>query len=112
MRLKKSIIILAVLFVLFAAVSPALAQSLLFQVTREEVDLYINEDGSATVSYLYVFANEPSGAVIDFVDVGVPNYNYSLSNVEASINDQPVDTIEESPYVKPGVAIGLGSRAI
>ena len=112
MRFKKSIVILAVLLVLLAAAAPAIAQSLFFQVEREEVDIYINEDGSATVTYLYVFANQPSGALIDFVDIGVPNYNYNLSNVEASINDQPVDTIEESPYVKPGVAIGLGSRAI
>jgi hypothetical protein len=112
MHRKRILIILTVLVILLIGTSPALAANLYFQVEREEVNLFINDDGTATVTYLYVFVNTPSGAPIDFVDIGVPTSSYSLSNVSATIDDQPVATIEESPYVTPGVAVGLGSAAI
>ncbi len=109
---KRSLLILAVFLVLLISAGPAAAQNLYFNVEREEADLYMNVDGMATVTYIYVFNNEPSGATIDIVDIGIPTYNYSMSNVSATIDDQPVRSIESSPYVKPGVAIDLGSRAI
>jgi len=103
---------LAILLILFSAAAPVSAQNLSFQVEREEVTLFIEADGSATVSYLYEFVNDPSGAPIDYIDIGLPTFSYSLNHVSADINGQPVSSIEESPYVKPGVAVGLGSRAI
>lgn len=104
--------ILLVLVVLLAAAAPVLAQNLKFSVEREEVNLIVNDDGTVTITYLYTFVNSAGGSPIDYVDVGVPTTSYSLSSVQAQIDGQPVASIEESPYVKPGVAIGLGSRTI
>ena len=73
-RLLTSFIIL---FSMFLWVSGAAAQSSYsFQMNRENVDVYWNSDGSETIDYLFSFINDPSGHVIDFVDVGMPNGNY------------------------------------
>jgi len=90
----------------------ALAQNYSFSVPEAVVDVYWNEDGTSSIVYLLTFVNDTSASPIDYVDVGVPNENYRLSNVSAEVNGQSVFDISESPYVKPGVAIGLGSSMI
>ena len=91
---------------------PVLAQSLRFSVPTSTADVYVNEDGTVTVDYLYVFNNQQGYDPIDAVDVGVPTNSYDLNSVSATINGQPVSSIETSPYVDPGVAINLASSAI
>jgi hypothetical protein len=44
--------------------------------------------------------------------VGVPNSNYDMNSVVAYANAVEVTDIESSPYVQPGVAVGLGSQSI
>lgn len=109
---KRLAIILAVLVIILASAAPVFAQTYLFQVERVEATLYIQEDGTAVVTYVYVFVNDPTADAIDFVDVGLPTYAYSLDHVQAEIDGQPITDIEESPYVSPGIALGLGGRAI
>ena len=109
---KRIVAVLALLLWILAGAYPVFAQTYLFEVESEVVNLYIEADGTATVTYEYVFVNDASADPIDFVDVGLPTHGYSLRNVSAQIDGQPVQSIEESPYVQPGVAIGLGSRAI
>ncbi|MBI4927243.1 MAG: hypothetical protein HY835_05715 [Anaerolineae bacterium] len=106
------LVILTISLFCLSTVSPVSAQTYLFNTDREEVVVTVNEDGTVTVSYLYVFRNDPSADPMEYVDVGVPTNAYSLSNVSADLDGVPVSSIEESPYVQPGVAIGLGSRAI
>jgi hypothetical protein len=90
----------------------AFAQTYSFSLPEATVHVYWNEDGTSSIVYLLNFVNDTSASPIDYVDVGVPNANYSLSNVSAEVNGQPVFDIAESPYVKPGIAIGLGSSMI
>ncbi len=104
--------ILAVFMLLTVGVQPVFAQNYLFEVERSEAVITIDEQGKATVEYIYEFVNTPGGAAIDFVDVGMPTKDYSLSNVTATIDGKPISDIEASPYVSPGIALGLGSNAI
>jgi hypothetical protein len=90
----------------------AYAQTYLFQVDSLDVSVYGNTDGTSSIDYQIVFTNSTSADPIDFVDIGVPNDSYSLSNVSAEVDGSPISDIQSSQYVKPGVALGLGSRAI
>jgi len=91
---------------------PVFAQTYLFWVDQSSADLYINEDGTVSVEYTYLFRNDPSADPIDAVDVGVPTSDYDLSSVTGSVNGQPVTDIGESPYVKPGIALNLKGLSI
>ena len=104
-------VLLVVLSVTF--LSPVvLAQNYSFNVTENRVHLYINADGTVDIVYDITFANDPSASPIDAVDVGMPNSTYDLSGIWASIDGVPLADISNSPYVKPGVAVELGSHAI
>jgi hypothetical protein len=113
---KKSVTIWAVILVAIlglAALGPAaLAQDYRFNLQQNHVDLYINQDGTVQIVYDLTFANDPGAPPIDVVDIGMPNNTYSLSQVKASIGGTTLTDISNSPYVKPGIAVGFGSRAI
>jgi hypothetical protein len=109
-RRASLLLLLAVL--LLALPGSAWAQNYSFQMTRQTVDLFMNADGTVDIDFEFEFANNQGGAPIDFVDVGFPNDSYSLSNVSAEVNGQRVATLETSPYVDSGVAVGLGPNAI
>ena len=100
------------LVLLLAFPISALAQTYYFSLDQEIVHVFWEEDGTQTLDYVFVFSNSPSASPIDFVDVGFPNDNYSLSNVSAEVDGHPILNIENSPYVSSGVALGLGSNAI
>jgi hypothetical protein len=107
-------LLLLSLLVLLASL-PAAAQSLSFQVPKQTVDAYWNSDGTLSLDYTIIFNNNPSGAVIDFVDLGLPNSSYSDSNITASVNGNPVTDISSSGFQGKGccgVAIGLGQYSI
>lgn len=104
---------LFIAFLLLALIStPVLAQDYYFEVPSATVDVFINADGSASIEYVYQFRNSSSGHIIDYIDLGLPNSNYRLSNVTANINGIPLHDIQNSEYVNPGIAVGLGSHSI
>lgn len=93
----------------------ASAQSLLFELPSVEADYFINPDGTASVIYVFRFNNSPFGAVIDYIDVGLPNPNFVDSSISAQINGIPVTSISRSDFQgkgNAGVALYLGSNAI
>ena len=112
---RRLISILLIFTILFLISSPATAQSYLFQLPTETVDAYWNSDGTLTLDYTLVFINDPSGHIIDYVDLGLPNSNYSDSNITASVNGNQVYDISTSGFQgqgSEGVAIGLGQYSI
>lgn len=110
----KRILWLMALLMVLAGLTAGVAsgQTYSFSLDAESVDIYWQADGSATVAYQLTFSNDSFADPIDFVDVGVPTDCYSISNVSASIQGRPLSDISSSPYVTPGVAIGLGADAI
>jgi hypothetical protein len=115
LMIRRTFSFLIVFTILFLVSSPVTAQSYSFQLTKENVDAYWNSDGNLSLVYNFVFANNPSGHIIDYVDLGLPNSNYSESDITASVNGNPVYDISSSGYQGKGccgVAIGLGQYAI
>ncbi|MCK4692608.1 MAG: hypothetical protein KAT23_03200, partial [Anaerolineales bacterium] len=105
-------ILLTVSFLLVLTTIPVLAQTYYFSVDEEIVDVYWESDGSVRIEYILVLTNDPSASPIDFIDFGLPNYNYDLSSVYGWINDQPIQHVGKSEYVSPGIELGLQSNAI
>lgn len=112
MKKAKFLSILLVLFSLLTIIQPVFAQDYYFEVPEVQVDLYLETDGTLTIEYYYLFKNAAGGHAIDFVDIGMPgNSQYSLGDISAWVDNQPITNIEDSPYVD-GVALGLGSNTI
>ncbi|HSB91326.1 MAG TPA: hypothetical protein VLD63_15025 [Anaerolineales bacterium] len=111
MKRRALLVVLTALALVLGAV-PAFAQTYSFQLPQEVVDVFIQADGTYRVVYAFTFLNDAGADPLDFVDVGVPTDDYDLSSVAATVDGQPVSDISQSPYVKPGVAVGLGARSI
>ena len=110
-RLKYPLLFLVgILLVVF--VLPVRAQTYYFSVDEEYVQVYWESDGSIRIEYIMVFTNDRSASPIDFIDIGMPNYEYDLSSIYGWINDQPIAHIANSEYVHPGLEFGLQSNAI
>jgi len=109
---RRSLLALLTALVLFLGAVPAYAQSYSFQLEQEVVDVFLQSDGTYRLVYSFLFANDPGVSPIDYVDVGLPTEDYDLGSVRASVDGQPLSDIAPSPYVKPGVAVGLGSQSI
>jgi hypothetical protein len=93
-------------------VAPVGAQQYAFSVDKNISHVYINKDGSVDVEYWLTFTCQLGAHAIDIVDIGMPNEDYSLSSVKADIGGVQLTDIRPSEYVKPGVEIHLGSKAI
>ncbi|MCJ7716090.1 MAG: hypothetical protein MUO54_06180, partial [Anaerolineales bacterium] len=110
----KKTLAFSLLILLLLVPTTALAQSYYFGVEKETVHVYWEADGTLDLIYEFIFVNEPGAHAIEYVDVGLPNYNYSDSNISADVNGQAIADISSSGYEGSGsgVAIGLGSNAI
>jgi hypothetical protein len=112
--MKRTFVIIIALLLAVSLVSPALAQGdYYFAVEKEVVHVYWNADGTMSLDYTWVFVNQPGAHVIDFVDVGMPNYNFYTSTATADVNGVPV-SVSESDYAGDGsgFAIVLGGQSI
>jgi len=111
---KRILNILILLAVLMSFHGTAFAQDYYFRVDKEIVHVIWNENGTLSLDYTLFFKNDPSGHSIEFVDLGLPNYSFDTSSIQAEIDGQPVAYVSSSEYEGKGsgVAIALGSRAI
>src|SRR4030065_1341442 len=112
---RRLISILLIFCLLLLISSPAIAQSYSFQLPEVTVDAYWNSDGTLSLDYTFLFVNNPSGHIIDYVDLGLPNNNYSDSNITAFVDGNQVFDISSSGFkgeAGSGVAFGLGQYSI
>jgi hypothetical protein len=110
---NKFFALLLILTVLFGLTTSAAAQSnYSFQLTREVVHVYLNQDGTMALDYTFTFDNDPGASPIDFVDVGLPNGNYDFSSIRADVEGTPVSVTSDYQGSGTGVAIDLGSKQI
>jgi len=110
-KFRIAILILLCLSI-FSLPSIAFAQDYRYTVEAYEIEAYLEEDGTLSLFYYIAFQNDPNGASIEYVDIGMPTSAYSRSVIDAQINEQPITTIEDSPYVSNGFALNLGGQAI
>ena len=112
--MNKKITIISLITVLMLIILPlsgVYAQSYRFKVARYDVQAVIEADGTLTLFYEMDFENDPNGHAIDFVDLGLPNDNYQLSDISATINGVLVPEINHSSYVD-GAELALGEYQI
>jgi len=111
MKKLRLLLLLILLVVSLALPLNVSAQTYRFSLSQYEVEAYLNKDGTLDLRYFMVFENSASADPIDFIDIGLPVSSFSTSNVEATVNDQKITDITNSPYVQ-GIALGLGNNAI
>jgi len=90
----------------------ALAESYSFQVPRQVVDVYVNDDGTMSLDYIIDIRNNPGASDIEIIDIVTPNNDYELNSVSAEIDGTPITDIQRSDYVDMGVMVNLGGKAI
>ncbi len=110
-RIRNGLLLL-LLVVLLAVPTPVRAQNYSFEVPVQDVTAAIDADGVLTLDYVITFSNNPGASPIDIIDVGMPNYDYDLGSITATIDGAPVEKIAHSTYVSPGIEVHLGSREI
>lgn len=113
--LKRILTPLLIFILTFAIVVNVSAQDLpyYFQVNKEVVHVYWNADGTQSLDYTWVFTNQPGSHPIDYVDVGMPNYNFDEGTVKADVDGVPV-SVSTSDYEgnDSGFAVVMGSKTI
>src|SRR4030043_56647 len=114
--MRKLLVSFLLVFTILLLVStPVAAQEYYFELPELTVDAYWNSDGTLSLDYSYKFVNTSSGHIIDYLDLGLPNSNYSDSNITAFVDGHQVNDISSSGFQgtgSDGVAIGLGQYAI
>lgn len=111
---KRSILIVVSILLLLFAVLPATAayaQNYRFTLPEYEIEAYLEADGSLTLYYYMVFQNDASASPIDFIDLALPYADYSLKNIEATIDGHPMPEVNDSAYVH-GAELALGDLEI
>ena len=115
---NRTLVILLFFGLLLFATSAAFAQAYSFQLPRESVHVFWNEDGTVSIDYVFFFINDAGAHPIDYVDVGLPNPSFVDSSIRADVGGNPVNDISRAgfqgkgPGVDTGVAVGLGAYTI
>ena len=99
------------LFAVVLAPSSA-AASYYFEVPEVTMTVRLQPDASADIEYEIAFLNVAGHSAIDIVDVGMPNNDYDLSTMRATVDGRMVGSARVSQYVDPGVEVHLGAFAI
>lgn len=114
--MKRRLLFCALLLIVLLGynIQSAFAQSYLFEVPVMDVVVTISDQGYADIDYILEFRNAKGAHEIDYIDLGLPNNNFSTSNITADVNGSPITDISTSGYQGSGtgVALGLGSKAI
>jgi hypothetical protein len=112
--MKRRLMVLAAVLVLMAFITTSVAaQDYSFSMPQETVHVFLNEDGTVKLEYVFVFKNDSSGHVIDFVDVGMPNSNYDTNSITADVNGKPVSISSDyQGQGSSGFSVDMGASAI
>lgn len=98
---------------IFGVTNTAFAQSnYSFQLAKEVVHVYLNKDGTIALDYLLTFVNDPGAKLIDFVDLGLPNSDFNISNITADVAGKRVNVTSDYQGSGTGVALDLGGNSI
>ncbi len=112
--MKKRLLTIVLAVVLSLSITTnVLAQDYYFSLDKEVVDVYWNSDGTMSLDYLLTFTTQPSGATIEFVDVGMPNTSFDFNSIQASINGNPLSVSSDFEGTgSDGFAVEMGQYAI
>lgn len=106
--MKIAKIVFLLVFILFLPVNISFAQSYYFYLENLDVHVFIEEDGTYSIDYLFDFTNIPGSSPIDYVDVGLPNSNFQENNITAQVNGKDIGFISKADYQGSGTGVALG----
>ena len=98
--------------VLLFLVSVAFSQSYNFSVPEFNCTVKVNRDRSLHIDYEILFECTPGYSPVDIVDIGFPSEDFSLSDVEAGIDNHPLSRIYYSTYIDNGVEVHLDQYSV
>jgi hypothetical protein len=110
---RRLLVTILIILIALSITTNALAQDYYFHLDKEVVNAYWNTDGTLSLDYLLAFTNQLSGHSIEYVDMGMPTSNFSMSTAKAEVNGQAV-SVSKSDYQGSGsgFAVVLGANAI
>jgi len=112
MKPLRYLCLLLIFAFLAGSVSPVFAQDYRFQMPEEAAVVTINTDGSISIDYTITFNNDSGAHAIDIVDIGMPNSDYVLKTITATIDGKAVTKITDSDVVYPGISLYLEDNEI
>ena len=112
--MRKFFLLGALILVLFLTLTGSAAgQSYSFSVSESEAAFSVDDNGVVTIEYFYTFVNDPSGPLMEYIDVGMPYPGtYNLDNLSGTINGKQITHVAPSTVAKGSVEFGLGSNSI
>jgi hypothetical protein len=106
-----SLLALSVALLFLLSVAPSQAQTYSFTLGQEEVDVWINRDGSARLEYWFTLTCDQGDHIIEAVDVGMPTSDFS--GMSADIGGQPASIgTDFQGQGSWGFAVHLGAQTI
>jgi hypothetical protein len=109
---QRAALLLLILITAALQVQSVAAQNYRFAIPTLRLQVFVQPDASVRLLYEIAFENLATNQPIDIIDIGMPHGNYDLNNIRAWINDNSLNDIRHSEYVKPGVEVHLGRHAI
>lgn len=107
--MKKILILILTFLVLCVSAASVQAQDYYFRVEREDVKIFIESDGTATIEYIWTFTNGSGSPYIEYVDVALPTTRFSTSRITANAKGQSVSITN---WEDIGVSLYLGRSSI
>ena len=113
---QKRILLIPLLLIVLMAVIGSVSADYSFRVPRTETIVMLEQDGSMTVSVEYQFEN--LGQKLDYIDIGLPNNNYTLSDIQVSLNGAVNKKIKvtkadyQQSGLRYGITLEMGSESI
>jgi hypothetical protein len=96
---------------MFSMTSSISAADYSFALTQETVHVFLNADGTMALDYVLTFQNDSGASPIEYVDVGMPNDNYSGASADRDGNSLKITSDYQGlgPY---GFAVEMGNQSI
>ncbi len=87
-----------------------------FEIPNAQTTVEIESDGSMTIFVEYEFKN--LGQKLDYIDIGLPNNNYTLSDIQVKLNGENNSNIKvtkadyEQTGLRYGISLEMGNASI
>ena len=105
------------LILLFAFLIPYSAYAdYSFEIPEAQTTVEIESDGTMTIFIEYKINN--LGQKLDYIDIGLPNNNYTLSNIKVALNGEQNSSIKvvkadyEATGLRYGISLEMGAASI
>ena len=111
-KIRISFLILIIFLMAFSTASSDYS----FRIPRAETVVEVNTDGSMNIFIEYEFEN--LGQKLDYIDIGTPNNNYKLSDIQVKLNGEENSDIKvvkadyDQTGLKYGISLEMGNASL